>query len=71
MKATACLPLMFAAFKCCKNRSAFCSLFGNHILPRAPSRVQKLATNEFRRLTINASVAELKQEKSLVAELGI
>jgi hypothetical protein len=47
------------------------SFFGNHILPRAPSRVQKLATNEFGRLTIDASAAELKQEKSLVAELGI
>jgi hypothetical protein len=50
---------------------SFLVVFGKHILPRAPNRVQKLATNEFRRLTIDASAAQAKQEKSLVAELEI
>jgi hypothetical protein len=36
----------------------------------AVSQLQKLAINDFRRLTIDASAAELKQEKSLVAELA-
>jgi hypothetical protein len=60
---------LFAAFKCWADRSAFWSFFGNYILPRAPSRVQKLATNEFPRLTIDASSAELREEKSLKREL--
>jgi hypothetical protein len=56
------------------NAGRIAQLFGRFLENtscHAPSRVQKLATNEFRRLTIDASAAELKQEKSLVAELGI
>jgi hypothetical protein len=42
----------------------------SHPTTRAKSRA-KACDQEFGRLTIDASAAELKQEKSLVAELGI
>jgi hypothetical protein len=45
-------------------------LFGNDILPRAPDRVQKLPVNDFGRSKVDASAAELKEEKSLAELIG-